>query len=101
MAMQTADVIGGEAMTVGGGALLPIENTGNDGVGIMDGETAHQRHSVFVCTHRREAATRQIEIDLGKSAAAPISLGATRRNRHATVTTAPTWGLPFCPAKMA
>jgi hypothetical protein len=28
---QIADVVGGEAMTVSGGALLPIENAGNDG----------------------------------------------------------------------
>src|ERR1700757_3932739 len=58
-------------MTISGGALLPIENAGDDGVGIVDCKTAYQRHSVFVGAHWRGAATRQIEIDLGKSAAAP------------------------------
>ena len=57
VATQTADMVCGEAMTVSGGALLPIENAGNDGVGIVDRETAHQRHRVFVGTHRRRAAT--------------------------------------------
>ena len=50
---------------------MPIENAGNDGVGIVDRETAHQRRRVFVGAHRRGAAMRQIKIDLGKSAAAP------------------------------
>ena len=40
MPTQVADVVGGEAMTVSGGALLPIENAGNDGIGIVDCETA-------------------------------------------------------------
>src|SRR5689334_17870317 len=58
-------------MTISGGALLPIENAGDDGVGIVDCKTAYQRHRVFVGAHWRGAATRHIEIDLGKSAAAP------------------------------
>src|SRR5215475_9902520 len=71
IATQAADNVGGEAMTVGRGALLTIENAGDDGVGIVDRETAHQRHRVFVGAHRRNAATRQVEIDLVKSATAP------------------------------
>ena len=57
IATQAADNVGGEAMTVGRGALLTIENAGDDLVGIVDRETAHQRHRVFVGTHRRRAAT--------------------------------------------
>jgi hypothetical protein len=37
----------------------------------VDCETANQRHRVFVGTHGRSAAARQIEINLGKSTAAP------------------------------
>jgi hypothetical protein len=71
MATQIADVVCGEAMTIGGRALLPIENAGNDSVGIVDGQTAHQCHRVLVGAHRCCAATQQIKIDLGKRAAAP------------------------------
>ena len=50
---------------------MSIENAGNDGVGIVDGQTAHQRHRVLVGAHPRRAATWQMKVDLGKSAAAP------------------------------
>jgi hypothetical protein len=43
VATQTADVVSGEAMTTSGGALLPIENAGDDGVGIVDCKTAYRR----------------------------------------------------------
>jgi hypothetical protein len=51
--------------------LLPIESAGNGGIGIVDRETAHRRHRVFVGAYRRDEAVRQIEIDLAKSAVAP------------------------------
>jgi hypothetical protein len=63
--------MGSEAMTVRSPALLPIENAGNDSVWIMNGQTTHQRHRVLVSAHGRWTATWQVEIDLGKSAAAP------------------------------
>jgi predicted DNA-binding transcriptional regulator AlpA len=58
-------------MTVGRGALLTIENAGDDLVGIVDRETAHQCHRVFVGAHRCDAAMQHVEIDLVKSATAP------------------------------
>src|ERR1700733_1556878 len=48
VAAQIADMVGGETMTVGGPALLPIENAGNDGGGIMDGGAPYQRHRILV-----------------------------------------------------
>jgi hypothetical protein len=71
VAGQIAGMVGGETMTVASCALLAIENAGNDGVGIMNGEAPYQRHRILVGAHRRRTATRQIKIDLGKSATAP------------------------------
>ena len=64
-------MVGSEAMTVSGRALLPIENAGDDSVRIMNGQTTHQPHRVLVSAHGRCTATWQVKIDLGKSAAAP------------------------------
>src|SRR5207302_2854592 len=59
-----------EAVTVGGSALLAIENAGNHGVGVMDSEATHQRNGVFISTHGCGPAL-QDEIDLGEGAATP------------------------------
>src|SRR5438445_6710398 len=54
----------GEAVTVGGSALLAIENAGDHGVGVMDSEATHQRDGVFISAHGCGTAL-QVEINLG------------------------------------
>jgi hypothetical protein len=72
-------------MIVSGGALSPIENAGNDGIEIVDRETAHQRHRVFVGAYRCDAAARQIEIDLAR---APPRQRSVRCERYSSLWTA-------------
>ena len=57
-------------MTVGGSALLAIENARNHGVGIMDSEATHQRDGVFISAHGCGTAL-QVEINLGDGATTP------------------------------
>src|SRR5215467_7551562 len=78
-AAQTADKIGGETMTIGGSALLAIENARNDRVGVMVCETTYQRDRVLVGAYWRRAAGWQVDIDFAESAAAPTQgeMGAT------------------------
>ncbi len=51
VAAQIADTAGGEAMAVGRGAALPIEDAGDDAIGIMDREAAYQRDRVLSGAH--------------------------------------------------
>src|SRR6266566_3867019 len=60
----------GEAVTVGGSALLAIENAGDHGVGVMDSEATHQRDGVFISAHGGGTAL-QVEINLGDAATTP------------------------------
>src|SRR5579864_7103394 len=60
----------GEAVTVGGSALLAIENAGDHSIGIMDSEATHQRDSAFISAHGCGAAL-QGEINLGDGATTP------------------------------
>src|SRR5580704_13221067 len=69
----------GEAVTVGGSALLAIENAGDHGIGIMDSEATHQRDGVFISAHGCGAAL-QGEINLGDGAPTP-----TQSEMHATL----------------
>src|SRR5262245_8674876 len=59
-----------EAMTVGGSALLAIEDAGDHSVGVMDGQATQQRNSVFVGAHGCGTGF-YVEIDLGEGATAP------------------------------
>ena len=69
----------GEAVTVGGSALLAIENAGDHGIGIMDSEATHQRDGVFISAHGCGAAL-QGEINLGDGATTP-----TQSEMHAAL----------------
>ena len=60
----------GEAVTVGGSALLAIENAGDHGIGIMDSEATHQRDGVFISAHGC-GTTLQVEINLDDGATTP------------------------------
>src|SRR5580700_1160451 len=60
----------GEAVTVGGSALLAIENAGDHGVGVMDSEATHQRDGVFISAHGC-GTVLQVEINLGDAATTP------------------------------
>src|ERR1700726_4516454 len=60
----------GEAVTVGGSALLAIENAGDHGVGIMNSEATHQRDGVFISAHGCGTAL-QGEINLGDGTTTP------------------------------
>src|SRR4249919_859224 len=60
----------GEAVTVGGSALLAIENAGDHGVGVMDSEATYQRDGVFISAHGCGTAL-QVEINLGDAATTP------------------------------
>src|ERR1700716_106406 len=59
-----------EAVTVGGSALLAIENAGDHGVGVMDSEATHQRYGVFISAHGC-GTTLQVEINLDDGATTP------------------------------
>src|SRR5437773_2257144 len=59
-----------EAVTVGGSALLAIENAGDHGVGVMDSEATHQRDGVFISAHGCGTALQR-EIDLGEGTTTP------------------------------
>src|ERR1700726_1958875 len=59
-----------EAVTVGGSALLAIENAGDHGVGVMDSEATRQRDGVFISAHGC-GTTLQVEINLGDGATTP------------------------------
>ena len=60
-----------EAMAVGRPASLPIEDAGDHGVGIMDGQPAHERDRVLIGAYRGRPRARQGQIDLGQRAAFP------------------------------
>src|SRR3954452_14664563 len=48
---QTAHMVGGKAVTVSGLTILTVENTGDDGVWVMRGQTANERDCVLVGAH--------------------------------------------------
>ena len=48
VAAQVADAACFEPMTISGGAILPIENAGDHGVGVMAGEPPDQRDGILV-----------------------------------------------------
>ena len=61
----------GETMTIGGPALLAIEDAGNDSVGVMSCQTTYQRHGILGGAYRRRAAGWQVSIDFAERATAP------------------------------
>src|SRR6516164_4547377 len=69
----------GEAVIVGGSALLAIENAGDHSIGIMDIEATHQRDGVFISAHGCGPAL-QGEINLADGATT-----ATESEMHAAL----------------
>ena len=61
----------GEAQTCSGFSPLPIEDAGNDGIGIVDSEPADEVDRVLVGAHRRWPGARQADLELGEHAAFP------------------------------
>jgi hypothetical protein len=59
-------------VTVGGSALLAIEDAGNHSVWVMDGRATQQRNGVFIGAHGCGTAFH-VEIDLGERATTPGS----------------------------
>src|SRR5262249_19153907 len=76
---ESANVTSGETMTIGGPALLAIENASDDSVGVMSRQTTYQRHGILGGAYRRRAAGWQVSIDFAESATAPAQgeMGAT------------------------
>ncbi|HKY39828.1 MAG TPA: reverse transcriptase domain-containing protein [Polyangiaceae bacterium] len=68
---QAAHSVGGEAHTLGGDLALAIEDAGDDGIGIVTSEAAHQFDGILVGTNRRRLGARQVHIELGDEATAP------------------------------
>src|SRR5882757_8482303 len=68
---QTAHMVGGKAVTVSGLTILTVENTGDDGVWVMRGQTADEGDRVLVGAHDRRFLAWQVEIDVGETAAPP------------------------------
>ena len=64
MATQIADTARLEAMAVYRGAPLAIEDAGNHGVWIMDGQPADECDRVLIGAYRGRPRARQREIDL-------------------------------------
>src|ERR1700719_2768140 len=48
---QTADMVGGKAVTVSGMTILTVEDTGDDGVWVISGQTANEDDCVLVGAH--------------------------------------------------
>src|SRR6516165_3018108 len=68
---QVADMVGSKAMTVGGLPLLTVEDTGDDGVWVMCGQTANERDCALVGAYGRRRPAWQIEIDIDEAATSP------------------------------
>src|SRR5215472_2516691 len=81
---QTAHMVGRKAVTVSGLTILTVENTGDDSVWVMRGQTANKRDCVLVGAHDRRFLARQIDVDIGEAAAAPPQgeAGAVRGLKH-------------------
>src|SRR5437763_2707428 len=76
--LQTAHMVGGKAVTVSGLTILTVENTGDDGVWAMRGQTADEGDRVLVGAHDRRCLAWQVEIDVGETAAPPPQGAAGR-----------------------
>src|SRR5258708_1726407 len=71
VATQIADTARLEAMAVYRGAPLALEDAGNHGVWIMDGQPADECDRVLIGAYRGRPRARQREIDLVERAALP------------------------------
>src|SRR5919106_480263 len=70
VAAQTSDVQRREALPAGGAFALAIEDAGDDGIGVMRGETANEGEAVFVGSNARGTGA-QADMKFGDGAPAP------------------------------
>src|SRR6202045_1104000 len=68
---QTADMVGGKAVTVSGMTILTVEDTGDDGVWVISGQTANEGDCVLVGAHDCQFLAWQIDIDIGEASTSP------------------------------
>ena len=68
---QTADMVGGKAVTVSGMTILTVEDTGDDGVWVISGQTANEGDCVLVGAYDRRFLAWQIDIDIGEASTSP------------------------------
>src|SRR5215472_15883627 len=71
MPPQTADMVGSKAVTVSGLTILTVEDTGDDGVWVISGQTANEGDCVLVGAHDRRFLAWQIDIDIGEASTSP------------------------------
>src|SRR5258708_39613814 len=81
---QTADMVGGKAVTVSGMTILTVEDTGDDGVWVISGQTANEGDCVLVGAHDCRFLAWQIAIDIGEASTSPPQgeAGAPPRPNH-------------------
>src|SRR5262249_22755000 len=68
---QTADEVGGEAMTVGALAALTIEDARDDCVWIVSGQPPHQCDRVLIRTHDCRKTAGRVQLPGRESTAPP------------------------------
>src|SRR6201998_2865256 len=68
---QTADMVGRKAVTVSGMTILTVEDTGDDGVWVISGQTRNEGYCVLVGAHDRGFLARQIDIEIGEASTSP------------------------------
>ena len=62
---------GGERLSAGAGAALPVEDPGDSRVGVVNGQTAHQLDGVLAGADLRRRLSGQGDGEFGQSAATP------------------------------
>src|SRR5258708_26393740 len=64
-------MVGGKAVTVSGMTILTVEDTGDDGVWVISGQTANEGDCVLVGAHDRRFLAWQINIEIGEASTSP------------------------------
>jgi hypothetical protein len=85
---QTANLVGGEALTRGGLSTLAIQNTRDNFVGIQNSKPAQKRNRIFVGAGALWPEARNYDVECGDRTSAPaegkvrMSLGALQIQNH-------------------
>src|ERR1700745_3549303 len=64
-------MVGSKAVTVSGMTILTVEDTGDDGVWVISGQSANEGDCVLVGAHDRRFLARQIDIEIGEASPSP------------------------------
>src|SRR6185503_19440994 len=64
-------MVGSKAVTVSGMTILTVEDTGDDGVWVISGQTANEGDCVLVGAHDRRFLAWQIDIEIGEASTSP------------------------------